>query len=281
MSDTAYEPLVSIITPVLNGAKYLEICLKSVLAQSYPNIEHIFVDGGSTDGTLDILAGYQSKYPQRIKFITGTDKGVGEAVNKGFAVARGSIFGWIDTDDAYETNAIQTIVKFFGANQNAFLVYGGCNMIDEGGKFILKMPTTDFDRQRAVNDTYHIIFCAAFYKREVIEKVGGLNTLGNDLDFWLRASQEFQLHRIDATLARWRMHKDSISGSNDAAKANIRRARLREDFILGRRYGASLFSPRSRRYYRFRVMDGLHLYPLYFKFYRLVNRMLGRTTATV
>ncbi len=197
MSDSPYQPLVSIVTPVLNGARYIETCLQSVLGQSYPSIEHIFIDGGSTDGSLEILARYQSQYPQRINVISGQDKGVGEAVNKGFARARGQIFGWIDTDDAYEAQAVETIVKFFGSNPDASLVFGGCNMMDENGQFICQMPTEDFDRKRAINDTYHIIFCAAFYKREVIEKIGGLNTLGNDLDFWLRVAQSFEMRRID------------------------------------------------------------------------------------
>ena len=85
--DTTYNPLVSIITPVLNGIKYLETCIQSVLSQSYPYIEHIFIDGGSSDGSLDILTNYKAKYPDRIRFISEPDKGACDAWNKGLEMA--------------------------------------------------------------------------------------------------------------------------------------------------------------------------------------------------
>ncbi len=273
--DTTYNPLVSIITPVRNGIKYLETSIQSVLKQSYPHIEHILVDGGSTDGTLEMLASYQARYPDRIRFISGTDQGVGDAVNKGFAIAKGEILGWIDSDDAYQPDAIQTVVEFFRANPAARFVFGGCNMIDEKGKFIRTMPTKDFDLYEAINDRHYVVFCAAFYKREVIEKVGALNNLGNDLDFWLRVDKVFQLYRIEPVLTNWRLHQDSISGSKEADKAGIRKARLKEDYLLSRQYGATIFSPRARRYYRFLVLDSLHLYPVVNKIYPLVCRVLG------
>lgn len=265
-------PLVSIVTPVLNGTKYLEECIQSVLKQSYPHIEHIFVDGGSTDGTLERLASYQSKYPDRIRFVTGRDKGIGEAVSKGLKIARGEILGWIDSDDIYEPDAIQTVVEFFRTNRDAYFVFGGCNMIGETGEKIRQFPIRDFDLPKAIHDSYCLVFCAAFYKRAVFEKVGPFNTLGNDLDYWLRTAKVFQLHRIEKVLANWRWHQDSISGSKAAKNARIRKMRLKEDYALGRQYGASIFSPRSQRYFRFLILDGLHLYPIVNKLYPPVER---------
>ncbi len=266
--DTAYNPLVSIVTPVRNGIKYLETSIQSVLKQSYPHIEHIFVDGGSTDGTLEMLASYQARYPERIRFISEPDKGVGDAINKGFGMAKGEILGWIDSDDAYEPDAIQTVVEFFRANPEAYFVFGNRNTIDESGEVIGKFVAKDFNLEEAINDTYYVTFCSTFYKREVIERVGPFNALGNDLDFWIRVEKVFPMHRIEKSLSNWRIHKDSVSGSSDVAKARIRKARLREDYLLGRRYGASIFSPRARRYYRFLILDSLHLYPLIHKLLR-------------
>jgi len=268
-------PLVSIITPVLNSIKYIETCLQNVLDQSYPNIEHILVDGGSTDGTLDLLAGYREKYPGRIRFVSRPDNGVGEALNTGFRMAEGKIFGWIDTDDTYQPDTIATAVDFFRANPDAFFLFGGCNMINDYGELIGTIPTRDFNRQDAINDGYHLVFCAAFYRREVIDRVGLMNPLGNDFDFYLRVSEVYQMHRIDKILSNWRLHSDSISGSGGARQAGIRRAKLWEDYHLGRRHGASIFSPRSRRYFRFLVLDTLHLYPLIFKVYPVVRKVLG------
>lgn len=246
---TPYNPLVSIITPVLNNIKYLEICIQSVLNQDYPNIEHIIVDGGSTDGSLDILASFQAKYPDKIKFISGRDRGVGEAVNKGFSIAKGEIYGWIDADDVYESDAIQTVVEFFWANQEASFVYGNCDVINEKGEVIASFIIKDINLQQVLNDRHYIVFCAAFYRKQVIERVGLLNTLGNDLDFWIRVGKAFQMHRIEKTLTKWRLHSNSISLTKGAREEKIRKERFRQDFVISIRHGGSLFSPRSKRYY--------------------------------
>ena len=116
---TRDNPLVSIITPVLNGIKYLEECIQSVLNQSYARIEHIIVDGGSTDGTVEMLSSYQAKHPDRIRFVSEPGTGVGEALNKGLRMAKGGIFGWVNADDFFEPGAVQTVVEFFRANPDA------------------------------------------------------------------------------------------------------------------------------------------------------------------
>ncbi|MFC1989492.1 glycosyltransferase family 2 protein [Chloroflexota bacterium] len=269
-------PLVSIITPVRNGIRYLEQCIQSVLNQGYPYIEHIFVDGGSTDGTLDMLASYQARHPDRIRFISEPDEGIGEAWNKGFRIAKGEIFGWIDSDDFFEPDAVQTAVDFFRANPDYYFVYGDANMINEQGEVIEIFSAKVFNLKEAINDKYFIIFCSAFYRRRVIEQVGAYNTLGNDLDFWLRVGQVFPMHRIERILSNWRLHKDSISGSKEADKAEIRRMRLGEDYHLGRQYGAGILSPRARRYYRFLIFDRLGLYPIIHKVYPIVCKVLRK-----
>lgn len=95
-------PLVSMITPVLNADKYLESCINSVLNQNYNNIEHVFVDAGSKDMTLDILRKYRQDYPKRIRFASGKDKGACDAWNKGWEIAAGDILGWLGADDVLE-----------------------------------------------------------------------------------------------------------------------------------------------------------------------------------
>jgi glycosyltransferase involved in cell wall biosynthesis len=253
-------PLVSIITPVLNGIKYLETCIQSVLSQSYPYIEHIFIDGGSTDGTLDILSSYQARYPDRIRFISEPDRGVGEALNKGLKMAKGEIFGWFDSDDVLEADAIMMVVNFFRSNPEAYFVFGESNVINEKGEVIRKVPIKDFNLKEAINDRHHIHFTSAFYKREVIERVGGFNTLGNDLDFWIRVGKVFPMHRIEKTLSNWRLHGDTVSASREVNKRRMVRQRFREDYLLCRQNGGSIFAPRVRRYFIFLVLDRLRLY---------------------
>jgi len=264
-------PLVSIITPLLNGIEYLEICIQSVLNQSYPYIEHIFVDGGSTDGTVDMLSSYQAKYPDRIRFISEPDKGHGEAWNKGLRMAKGEILGWLGSDDTYELDAIQTVVEFFRASPEAYFVYGDCNIINEKGEIIRKRETRDFNLEEAINDFTMANPTQAFYKREVIERVGFMDVTleGSELDFWIRVGMVFSIHRIEKVLSNFRTHPGASGSSKGIIKIG-----LRENFIVSRRYGGGLFSPRARRYYRFVIIDGLRpvlgfTYPLIKKVLRL------------
>jgi len=268
---TEDSPLVSIITPVLNGIKFLEACLQSLLNQSYPNIEHIFVDGGSTDGTLDMLLSYQSKYPDRIRFISEPDKGAGEASYKGWTMAKGEIIGWLGSDDLYEPDTAQTVVEFFRANPDACFVFGGCDIINKKGELIAKAPTKDFDLEEAINDNCYVPTPSSFCKREVIEKVGFIMTgeMMTDLDYCVRVGRVFPIHRIEKVLCKFRVHE----GSSGYFKQGPR-VYMREGFIISRRYGGRRFSPRVRRYYKFVIIEGLR--PALGFTYPLIRKVLRK-----
>ena len=244
-------PLVSILTPVLNANanKYLEQCIQSVLNQTYSNIEHIFADGGSTDGTLETLANYQVKYPNRIRFISETDKGVGSALKKAYKISRGEIIGWIDSDDIYEPVAVETAIDYYKKTPEAHFVYGGCNLINAMSEVIGCFVIRDFDKKEWLNVWHYIVFCAIFFKRDVIEKVGFVNDLGNDLYFYLKVAKKFKMHRIEKTLTNWRLHEDGISLKKADRENSIRRNRAKEDFFLVLKHGGSIFSPRALIYF--------------------------------
>ncbi len=244
-------PLVSILTPVLNARKnpYLARCIESVLGQTYPRVEHVFADGGSTDGTVEMLAEYHAKYPDRIRYVSQKDHGVGSALKNAYGIARGEIFGWIDSDDVYEPHAVRTAVDFFEQTPEAHFVYGGCNMIDAKGDQIGCFVIKDCDLDEWLNVWHYIVFCATFFTRDVIETVGFVNDLGNDLCFYIRAGRRFTLHRISKTLTSWRLHDDSISLKRAERESSIRKARAREDFYLVLKYWGSLCSPRAMTYY--------------------------------
>ena len=266
-----HNPVVSIITPVLNGIEYLEGCIESVLNQSYPNIEHIIVDGGSSDGTLDMLTSYAAKYPDIIRFFSGPDKNATEACNKGLRIAKGDIMGFIGSDDMYEPDAIQTVVEFFRTNEDAYFVYGDCNIMNVRGEVTRKAPTTDFDFKQAINtSSWSIPTIAAFFRRAVIDEVGLMDSsmFASDIDYWVRCGKQFRLHRIRKVLANYRMNPKGLSGSEEARKLCIR-----EHFIISRRYGGSLFSPCARSYYRLAVIEGLR--PILGRFYPFINRLIG------
>lgn len=269
-------PLVSIITPVLNGEKYITECLESVLGQKYQNVEHIFVDSGSKDRTLDILANYQKKYPGRIRVVHEPEKGVGKAVNTGFAAAKGAILGWFDSDDTYTLDTIETVVSFFQENPDAFFLYGGCNIMDASGKMLSSFVVKDFDFHEAVTRRHYIVIIAVFFRSEVIKRVGLLNPLGNDLDFYIRVYRQFQMHRTEKTLSNWRLHSDSISLSPSIREKSIRRDRIRQDFLICLRNGGNIFSPRSVHYYVSLFMPLAEIVrPVLGKSYPFLKKMLG------
>jgi len=206
------KPLVSIITPVFNGKEFLEESVKSVLNQTYKKVEHIIVDGGSTDGTLEILKKYASKYPGRIRFISEPDKGTGDAWNKGWKMAKGDIFGWLGSDDMFEPDAISAVVAFFKLNPDAYFVFGNYNVIDDDGKVIRRPAIKDFDLNETINDRCYVPTHASFYRREVVDKVGLIDTslrLHNDLDYWIRVGKVFKMYRVDNVFSNFRLHKNS------------------------------------------------------------------------
>ena len=127
--DFADSCLVSIVTPSYNMARYLPRTIESVLSQDYPSIEYIVVDGGSTDGTLDIL----SRYGPRLRYMTGKDKGPSDAAHRGFLEAKGEIFAWLNADDTYLPGAVRMGVEYLRDHPDIDVVYGEGYWVDERG----------------------------------------------------------------------------------------------------------------------------------------------------
>src|SRR4030042_1306962 len=118
------DPLVPIVPPSLNKGRFIEETILSIKNQTYPRIEHIVIDGGSTDETLDIL----KKYSNSLIWISEPDKGQSDAINKGWRMAKGDILGWLNADDTYMPWAVETAVRFFAENPDVGMVYGRCNI---------------------------------------------------------------------------------------------------------------------------------------------------------
>lgn len=253
--NTPDDPLISIITPILNRVGYVEECIQSVLNQSYPNIEHIFIDGVSTDGTLEMLGDYKAKYPDRIKFMSEPDSGACDAWNKGFLVAKGQIFGWLGSDDTYPPDAVMTVVRFFNENPDAHLVFGDTNMINEAGRLVSRVYAEDFNLEKSITTACCMYTPSVFYKREVVEAVGPLDATINvcDFDFYLKAGRVFQFHRIEKVLANFRIHKGSVTGNKDSLYMYAR-----ENYLVARRHGATIFSPRGRNYILMTITHPIH-----------------------
>lgn len=135
-------PKVSIVTPSYNQDEFLEATIRSVLLQGYPNLEYVIIDGGSTDRSVKVIEKYQSYLSY---WVSEPDHGQADAINKGFARATGEIFGWINSDDLYQPDALRSAVEGFVRHPEVALVYGDHQLIDHRGRFIknlYSMPAT-------------------------------------------------------------------------------------------------------------------------------------------
>jgi glycosyltransferase involved in cell wall biosynthesis len=239
MSDEL--PLVSIVTPSLNQGRYLREALESVRAQTYAPIEHIVVDGGSTDETLDIL-----RESDGVDWVSEPDRGQSHALNKGFARARGAILGWLNADDAYLPGAVEQAVGALHAG--AGLVYADVTRVDNFGdnpRRIRSRPR--FDLWTELNEGCGIYSPAVFFTRAALDRAGPLDEslhLTMDYDLWLRIGKLLPVTRVDAIWAVQRLHPDAKTSMQFDA---FWPERLR----VSRRHGGRLLSPLLvRRYVR-------------------------------
>lgn len=202
------EPLVSIVTPAYQAGRFIEQTIQSVLAQDYPNIEYIVMDGGSNDGTLEIL----ERYRDRLTYVSAPDRGAPDAINRGFARSGGEIFAWLNADDLFLPGAIRTIVRHLAASPQVDVVYGEGNWIDEEGQTMGRYPTVSPYRPESFRQECGICQPAAFLRRGAFLAVGMLEPdlhLTFDYDLWIRLSRNHRFEAIPEVLAASRMHRDN------------------------------------------------------------------------
>jgi glycosyltransferase involved in cell wall biosynthesis len=200
-------PLVSIVTPTFNMARFLPETIESVLSQDYPRIEYIVMDGGSTDGTQEILR----KYGDRLLWTSEKDNGQSDAVNKGFLKTTGEIFTFLNADDVYYPGAVRTAVEAFQARPEVGVVYGNAVYTAEDGSVIRSYPVDPYDFDRLG----HLCFIcqpASFIRSDVFRAVGMLDPslhLTLDYDLWLRIAKQWPMQKVEAMLATSRMYRDN------------------------------------------------------------------------
>jgi glycosyltransferase involved in cell wall biosynthesis len=197
-------PIVTVVTPSYNQGRFIRETIDSVLAQDYPHVEYLVVDGGSSDETLDILRSYGS----RLSWISEPDTGQAHAINKGWKQAKGDIVAWLNSDDVYLPGAVRKAVDAFARHQDAGVIYGEAFYIDEVGHRIKRYPTEGFSHQRLI-DLCYICQPAAFFRRSVVKDLGFLNDQLHycmDYELLIRISTRYPLVHIVDDLALSRLH---------------------------------------------------------------------------
>jgi len=204
-------PKISIVTPSYNGARYIERSILSVLNQGYPNIEFIIVDGGSTDGSVEIIKKYEKHLAH---WRSVPDAGQSDALNYGFSKATGDIFGWLNSDDLYLPGAFIRAVEVFKVNGEAGVVFGDWWEIDNEDEVISVNYAFDFSLGHFIHEGFHLNSQAMFWRREVHERFGQFDVQLHrtmDYDLILRIGQsegQAAFIRVPQPLACFRRHAE-------------------------------------------------------------------------
>lgn len=235
MHDSA--PLISIVTPVLNRVRFIGDSIRSLAAQEYPNVEHIVMDGGSTDGTLDVLRQYEDRL--RWESIPGLAQA--PAINRALAMSQGEIIGILNSDDLYLPGALRRAAEIFAARPNLDAFYGTCLLIDVDGRTIGTHSTKAFNVNRLIWwEPGYFTIQAMFFRRRVFDLIGGWDTslpLTTDYDWFIRVGKKCQVEYVPECLGAFRRHEDATQGRRH------REACFHEVVRTSRRHGGYWFTP--------------------------------------
>ena len=228
---------ISIVMPTLNQQRYLRAAIDSILEQTC-HAEIIVVDGGSTDGSLEIL----KSYGDRIRYLSEPDEGQSDALNKGLSLATGEVVGWLNSDDVYKPAAFLHVLGMFD-DPSVKWIYGMVDVIDEQGNEIRKWVTKIKNRRlpkltfNQLLQTNWISQMGVFWRREFLTSVGGLQTnyhLAMDYDLWLRFWRECPGTFLNRTIASFRIYETSKSGGQY-------RQQLSEAFEIAKRHAGDRY----------------------------------------
>ena len=244
-------PKISVVTPSYNQASFIERTILSVLNQKYPNIEYIIIDGGSTDGSVDIIKRYSSFLSY---WVSEPDQGQADAINKGFLKSSGEILAWLNSDDMYLPGALHKAARAFAREPEASIIYGDYIKVDENDRCIALRRQPSFSYNICLFSYLTVAQPAAFFRGKAVFDVGLLDTrfhYAMDYDLILRLAKRGKVIHLPEYLAAFRLHSESKSVTiKPRFKEEDRRIRIKR---LGRRPLPMELSLLSR-YYKIHVV---------------------------
>ncbi len=211
-SGEAALPRISVITPSFNHAQFLAAAMDSVLSQNYPGLEYIVMDGGSQDGSVDIIRARADKLAY---WQSERDGGQANALNIGLKRATGDVVGWLNSDDLYLPGGLEKVGRYFAEHPDVMLVYGDCFWINEHDRVLQLVRPGPFDPAKLAYRCY-MMQMATFFRRDMLERIGSFDQkfpYALDYDLWLRAGTalEDRIAYLPQTLACYRGHEQSQS----------------------------------------------------------------------
>jgi Glycosyl transferase family 2 len=207
-------PRITVVTPVFNSARYLEQAILSVISQQYPNLEYFIVDGGSTDGTVDIIR----KYEQHLSgWASEPDNGMYDAINRGFARSSGEIMGWISATDMLHTRSLFVVGSVFKTLPQVEWITGRpTGFSEEGMAVAVSRSLKRWSRIRFLaGSNRYVQQESTYWRRSLWERAGShvdaSRRDGSDFELWVRFFRYAQLYTVDALIGGFRVHPDSLS----------------------------------------------------------------------
>ena len=209
--------MLSIIMPSYNQASFIGEAIESIFGQDASlDVELIISDGGSQDETVDVLKTASKKYAN-LRWISEADAGPANALNKSLAKTRGTLIGWLNSDDLYAENTFQLVHNYFENNPDKIMVYGHGEHVDVSGRKIERYPTRPPEEGfEALRNGCYICQPTVFFKRTLYTLQGPLDEsfqAAFDFEYWLRAFKNFdgRIGFLDNVLAKSRLHDDCIT----------------------------------------------------------------------
>ena len=256
----------SVVTPSFSQGQFIDSTIQSILNQNYSNFEHIIMDGGSKDNTLEVLKKYE-----HLIWKSEKDRGQTHAINKAIKIATGDIICWLNSDDLLCSNVFNCVNDFFQNNEEKHCLTGNLLKIDEKGEFLSKDEAILVDFDGLLNRGHRVQQMSTFFRKKVFDNVGLLDESYHytmDHEFWVRVAKVFKFNIINIDFAMFRLYSSSKTGSDEIKF-------VRELLRIKKKYKAKLFTYDTFKLYLMFVKEPLKKIPF---LRNVVRKLKGKIT---
>lgn len=258
-------PKISIVTPSYNQGRFLETAICSVIGQEYPDLEHIIIDGESTDNSVEII----KKYEKNLTYwVSEKDNGQSDAINKGFAKAAGDIFAWLNSDDMYCPGVLHRIAKYWIEHPDCQILTGDGEFVDYSGskrEYYIKAAPYSFKELLYSYGGKYLPQPSVFFSKKALRDAGGLDSGLHyimDFDLWLKITKKYPLHYLPICFSKLRRHENAKTREENGEAAMVEVTNVIENYIGDRNILSRFFIRRDLRFFYARAIceQGLKKY---------------------